>query len=371
MHILFICDPIDKQKAGIFQYTLQVAYHIWKLNTQHQLSFITLKSDKIMNEIIATPLPNTLPFLVNDPVRQFITLPRLINKLKPDIVVEPAHFGPFNLSKGIKRITVIHDLTPLLFPSFHLLSSHILHRIFLGRILRKADLILTNSENTRHDIYQYSSFAKVKTNTLLLGKDDFFKPTNEQSILEKYKIRKPYILSVGTLEPRKNLITLLNAFEKYKKTCTNETVLVLIGQNGWKNKQLEETLVQHPFKNEIVRTGYIERLDLPALYSHCLTFIYPSLYEGFGLPLLEAMACGAPAIAADNSSLKEVGGEAAIYFPTKDDDILSSRIQQVSENITLQEELRKKSLIQAQKFSWKKYAESFLELIEKKWGTIT
>lgn len=367
MHILFIVDPIDKQKAGIYQYTLQMVYHVWKMNTKHQLSFISLHCDQILSQITAIPLPNTIPFIMNDPIRQFVSLPRLINKLKPDVVIEPAHFGPFNLSKSIKRITVIHDLTPILYPDLHPLSSQILHRVFLKRILRKADLIITNSENTKMDVIEYSEQVKSKTHSILLGKDKLFRPLKDKSILEKYLISKPFILSVGTLEPRKNLVTLLRAFQIFKTTNQSDTILVLTGQNGWKNNNLEKTIEEHPFKKDIIRTGYVDSGDLPALYSQCSVFIYPSLYEGFGLPLLEAMACGAPCVIADNSSLKEVGGEAVLYFPTKDPSALSLQMVEICKHPKKQEEFKEKSLRQAENFSWEKYAVTFLELIEKKW----
>ena len=368
MHILFIVDPIDKQKAGIYHYTLQMVYHIWKMNTKHQLSFISLNSDQILSQIKAIPLPNTIPFIMNDPIRQLVSLPHLINKIKPDVVVEPAHFGPFNLLKRIKRITVIHDLTPILFPDLHPLSSQVLHRIFMKRILRKADLIITNSENTKLDVIKYSKQVALKTHSVLLGKDKLFRPLKDESILEKHRIGKPFILSVGTLEPRKNLITLLNAFRIFKSTHQSDVVLVMTGQNGWKNKNLEKTINEHPFKQDIIRTAYVDSKDLPALYSHCSVFIYPSLYEGFGLPLLEAMACGAPCIAAQNSSLTEVGGNAAVYFETKNAEDLSSKIKKVIEDDKWRKELENKSLEQAEGFSWEKYATEFIGLIEQKWG---
>ncbi len=115
MHIAIICDPIDKQSAGIYQYTLNLVHQLHLSNSEYRFSFITVNSKAILEVIPTIPHPNTIKFLVNDPIRAFLTLPKLINKLNPDIVIEPAHFGPFNLNKRIKRVTVIHDLTPLLF----------------------------------------------------------------------------------------------------------------------------------------------------------------------------------------------------------------------------------------------------------------
>jgi len=366
MHIVFICDPIDKQTAGIYQFTLQVVNHLWIANKKHRLSFITLNSSKILNIIPAIPRPNSLKFLFNDPIRAFVTLPRLINKLNPDIVVEPAHFGPFNLKSSIKRITIIHDLTPILFPQYHPFFSRFLQKVFLPRIIKKADLVITNSCNTSKDVIRFSKIAQNKTHTILLGKDSIFKPDNRKSILLKYNIKEPYILNVGTIEPRKNLITLLRAFTLFKDRFDSDISLVIVGGSGWKNKALATVLNNHPYKNAIVLTGFVDRNDMPAIYSQCSTFVYPSIYEGFGLPLIEAMACGAPCISANNSSLPEVGGDAALYFKTKDPISLSKTIYRVISNHKLQKELMFASKKQAEKFTWTKYVNEFLNVIDNK-----
>lgn len=364
MHIVFICDPIDKQSAGIYQYTLQVVQHLWKLNNKHRLSFITLNSKVILDHIPAIPLPNTLKFLTNDPVRTFITLPRLINKLNPDIVIEPAHFGPFNLKKSVKRITVIHDLTPILYPQFHPFLSRFLQKIFLPTIIKKAQLIITNSENTTKDILNTYPNTQIKTKGILLGKDAIFKPSIDGEILDKYKITTPYLLTVATLEPRKNLTTLLQAFTLFKKQKSSNTKLVLIGGEGWKNNQLKAAIDHHPFKNDIILTFYMERKDMPAIFTQCEIFIYPSIYEGFGLPLLEAMACGAACISANNSSLPEVGGDAVLYFQTMNPNDLMDKIEKIFTNQILKKELKVKGLHQAKKFSWEKYAHEFMGILE-------
>ncbi|NPD45549.1 MULTISPECIES: glycosyltransferase family 1 protein [unclassified Lentimicrobium] len=365
MHIVFICDPIDKQTAGIFQYTLQVARHIYKHNTKYRITFVTIHSKFIDGDIPAVTFPNFIRFLSNDPIRQFITLPRYLNKLNPDVVVEPAHFGPFNLKKRIKRITIIHDLTPILFPHYHPFLSRFLQKLFLPGILKRADLIITNSRHTTRDVNRYCENSKRKTKTILLGKETFFKPSQNQDVLQKYKIDAPYILNVGTLEPRKNLLTLLEAYAIYRKSKSSNNKLVIIGGGGWMNEKFDKAIANHANKRDIICTGFVEREEMPALYSQSRAFVYPSLYEGFGLPLLEAMSCGAACIAANNSSLPEVGGRGALYFNSLNANDLAERMSLINNDESKREELIQLGIIQAAKFSWDRYAEDFLLAIEK------
>ena len=178
MHIAIIADPLDKQKAGIHYLTKHLVYNLLKLDKKNRYSIIRFKkeADQLKgNKTIV--LKNTLPFLYNDPVRTFITLPLLLRKLKPDIVIETAHFGPFNLPKKIKRVTIIHDLSPIRFPKFHPFLSQFLQRIFFSGIIKRADLLITNSENTSLDLLKTYPKSDCKTKKILLGKEDIFKPT--------------------------------------------------------------------------------------------------------------------------------------------------------------------------------------------------
>ena len=289
-------------------------------------------------------------------------IPLIIRRLNPDVVLEPAHFGPFNLPKRIKRITVIHDLTPIIFPQFHRWHSQILQKIFLGRVLKNADMVLTNSENTGQDVGKYYPVTKGKIVSGLLGKEELYKPTQSRQFLEQKKIDFPYFLFVGTIEPRKNLLILLEAFAAYKKKDKTETKLMIVGGNGWKSESFLEALEQHPNRADIIRPGYVEKQYLPELYTHCKAFIYPSLYEGFGLPILEAMACGALVITSNISSMPEVGGEAAFYISPSLSSSLLQKMEVVS-NLSVDEIAngKRKSIAQASQFSWKKFALHFKE----------
>jgi len=368
MHIAIIADPIDKQTAGIHYLTKHLIFNLLKFDKKNRYSIIRFKkeTDQLKSKTIV--LKNTLLFLKNDPIRTFITLPLLLRKLNPDVVVETAHFGPFNLPKKIKRVTIIHDLSPIKFPKFHPFLSQYLQKLFFPGIIKRSDLLFTNSKNTSQDLKSFYPESKSKICQLYLGKEDIFKPTKSEDIFKKYGINKPYFLSVGTIEPRKNLNTLLAAFSFFKKEHSSNIQLVIVGGDGWKTKSFYSELNKHPFKNDIKLIGYVNRLNLPALYSNALAFIYPSYYEGFGLPVLEAMACGAACIISNTSSLPEVGGEAALYFNPERPEELAERFNYILTEKEVQDSMKEASIQQASMFTWKKYAQEFIDELETRFG---
>lgn len=364
MRIAILADALDRQYAGIHIYTKEIIRSLAKIAPQHEWLVVRpeAKGDIAGVEEVVIPLyniPGHLPF------RLFVQIPYVLSQKQVDIVIEPGHFGPFNLPRKIKRVTVIHDLTPLLFPEMHVFRGHALQRLFLPRILRRADHIITNSVYTRSDVIKRFPFAQNKTTAALLGKEAIFQPDHRPEILGKYGITNPYFLFTGTIEPRKNLPVLLKAFEHLKGETGSEHQLVLVGKVGWKSEELVQKIHASPFATDILQLGYLDREDLPAIYSQAIAFVYPSLYEGFGLPVLEAMACGTPVITTNVSSLPEVGGEAACYFAPEDVTRLVAHMQRLSEDASLREQRIQASLQQAAKFSWEKAAKAFVGALEE------
>jgi glycosyltransferase involved in cell wall biosynthesis len=298
-------------------------------------------------------------------LRMFWIIPRKIRKMKADIVVETAHFGPFNLPSKIKRVTVIHDLTPILFPGLHRFHSQLLQKIFLKKILKRASLIITNSKNTSKDVVDYSPQSEQKVKSIYLGRDTDIEYCADLEIIQPYTNGHPYFLFAGTIEPRKNLEMLLEAFELFKQISGGNDRLIIVGQRGWKSKTFFRKLRQHPFRDEIILTGYVERSVLSALYSHATAFVFPSIYEGFGLPVLEAMSCGTPCLLSNSSSLPEIGGNAAYYFDDQDATELASFMIKISSNEELRSTLSSNALKQSALFSWEKHAESFNDEMKK------
>lgn len=364
MKIAILADPLDGQYAGIHIYTREFINAIIQYDKLNEYILIRQKKSIEYPQLQQVVVPNLPVYTGFQVLRLFFIFPIILRKLKVDAVLEPAHFGPFNLPKRIKRITVIHDLTPILFPELHRFYSQTLQRIFLQGILKKADLILTNSDHTSRDTIAFCQSTQDKIKRIYLGKDEQFTPTACSKTIDKFDLERPYFLSVGTIEPRKNLLLLLSAYEQFRRSGKERVRLLVVGKRGWKAQAIMNELENHPFKEDIKVLGYVNREELPVLYSKTLALIYPSIYEGFGLPVLEAMSCGAPCILSDSSSLPEVGGDAACYFKHTDSKKLFALMKEIFQDKQLRNSMRKKSLEQAAKFSWNAYAEAFVKAIE-------
>ncbi len=350
MHIAIIADSLDIQNAGVHVYTKNMIRSLQEKGN-HKVTVFRLSKDaenKFENEII---VKRVIPFLEKDPFRLFFKLPAAIRKINPDIVIEPAHFGPFNLPIKIKRVTIIHDLTPILFPQWHSFISRTLQKIFLPSIIKRSSLIIANSDNTKTDIENYYPSAKNKTVKIYPGTDQYY-ATN----VDFTEIKESFFLYTGTIEPRKDLITLLEAYYLFRTKSNLKYKLIICGSKGWKNNEFYNKLNQHPFRDDIELRGYVDKETLKKLYETTTAFIYPSLYEGFGLPVTEAMSCGAPCIIARDSSLIEAGGTAAKYFNPGDVYDLYERLSEITESKELFDQTIKKGIAHSHEFTWSKYA---------------
>jgi len=257
-----------------------------------------------------------------------------------------------------KKITTIHDLTIIRCPESQHPQIISVQRSRLSRVEKEINLVLTDSESTKKDILEFLKISPKKIKVNYLAADEIFKPEKNPSkidkIKQKYKIKDDYILSVATREPRKNLKKTIKAFIDLKQKNLN---LVLVGKYGW-GKDTNLT------KN-IIKTGFIPEEELPCLYSGAKVFVYPSLYEGFGLPVLEALSCGCPVVTSNTSSLPEITGDTAILVNPQNTSDISKAIYQILYNKQLSLELEQKGLKQAKKFSWKKTATKTIEAYEE------
>ncbi len=364
MKIAFLADAIDLQYAGIHVYTREILKAIHETDQKNEYVIVRSKAGGEFPRFQEIVIPINPKIPMHERWRQFLHFPLQLRKAGVDIVVEPCHFGPFNLPSRIKRVTVIHDLTPLLMPEFHIRNSQIAHKIFLPGILRRAAHIITNSEYTRQDVIRTFPFTKEKSTAILLGKDKIFRPDARPEILQKYGIASNYILFIGTLEPRKNLPTLLKAFEQFHVKHDSDLQLVLVGKKGWRIGPFLHQLETSPVKDKIILPGYVQQEHLPVLYSLARIFVYPSLYEGFGLPVLEAMACGTPVLTSRVSSLPEVGGDAALYFAPDSAEALCSLLEKLDADGQLRSKMGKKGLERAARFSWEKAGRETVAVLE-------
>jgi len=281
-----------------------------------------------------------------------------------DIFHSPYDEIPASVQKAnkLQAFLTIYDLIPILYPQF-LLSEQIplLYKKTLASIAQK-DWVTCISHSTKNDLCNYLNIDESRVFvTHLAAESSIFYPCEDVAKLaatrSKYGITDaPYILSLGTLEPRKNLDGAIRSFAKLiEEQNIKDLYLVLVGTQGWKyDKIMEEVSRKNFLKERIIFTGYVPESDLAALYSGALAFVYPSFYEGFGLPPLEAMQCGVPVITSNTSSLPEVVGEAGIMVDPKDTDALCHSMLEIYNNSSLRASMSLKSLAQAKLFSWER-----------------
>lgn len=365
MKIAILADPLDNQRGGVHVYTRELITALARLDSDNEYLLVREKATPAIPGTQSLVVPNNRFGLVFAAFRMFFIVPYLLRRHQVDIVVEPAHFGPFNLPRRVHRVTVIHDLTPLLFPQYHIWHSQMLQRLFLKGILRRASLVITNSRHTRKDVLEHFPFLKNKVIAAHLGANPALTPLRTRAWLDQQGITTPYWLTVGTIEPRKNLVNLLMAYQQYRQNGGSGQ-LIVAGQRGWKSEPFFEALGQHPYRADILLTGFVPDEALPQLYSHAQALIYPSEYEGFGLPVLEAMRCGCPVICSSVSSLPEVGGSVAYYIDYQEPASIARQMQAVDQlDDSARSALKEQSVEWAAQFNWAAHAKACHEALQK------
>ncbi len=361
---------IDRQRTGVDNYLYYLLNNLVEMGKSDEITLIHYKktSDPIYEHINDVLIPKIFPKLTD-----VLSLPETIKKADVDILHYPIHWHnqitPFFLNRGVKKVLTIHDLTPLLFPETHVRKTVLLWNSSLKLIKNRVDMIIADSQNTKNDCMKYLDIPGEKIKVVHLAADTRYKPLKNKEELRielesKYGLKHPFILSVGTLEKRKNISTLLKAFHKLKSNGVNHK-LVITGGEGWKYHEIFDTLDKYDLKKDVIFTGYVPDDDLVKLYNSADVFVYPSLYEGFGLPPLEAMACGCPVITSNTSSLPEVVGDAGIMVDPLDADGLYQEIYEILTDDKLKSMLMKKSLQRASMFNWRRTAQETWDIYEE------
>jgi alpha-1,3-rhamnosyl/mannosyltransferase len=257
-------------------------------------------------------------------------------------------------------VATIHDLTPIRFPHWHTPYQRLVAK-YLPKSVRRSDLLIADSQSTADDLMSYLDVPEEKIRVVpLAAAPHFYAPPGPEALLAargRYGLTGSYFLFVGTLEPRKNLGTLLLAYQKLPADVQREHPLVLVGSRGWEDERLLTTIDALP---HVKWLGRVPDADLPALLAGALGFVYPSYFEGFGLPVLEAMAAGCPVVTSNVSSLPEVTGtgpDAAALLVHPDDVAgLAAAMTRLAEEPALREDLKARGLARARLFSWDKAA---------------
>ncbi len=310
-----------------------------------------------------------IPARIYNHLERIIPLPyRLLFGTDADLT----QFFNYTIPYGVagKSMTIIHDMTFMVYPetiqkkTYNWLNSNI--RKYCGR----AAVILTVSEFSRQEIIKYLGIPADKIEVIYDGVDlDLFHPGYDPEQIdktkEKYGINGDYILYLGTLEPRKNIETLVAAYADLKNSRENVPKLVLAGKKGWMYDSIFAGVEAAGLKQDVIFTDYVPEEDVPLLMSGAKMFVFPSLYEGFGMPPLEAMACGTPVITSDAASLPEVVGDAGLTFPVKDTKALTQNMERLLDNAKLCERLSEAGIERAGQFTWESSAKKLIGIYHR------
>ncbi|MGE5392300.1 MAG: glycosyltransferase family 4 protein [Candidatus Saccharibacteria bacterium] len=265
-------------------------------------------------------------------------------------------------------VVTVHDVAFEMFPEAFTGFMRRYLVFFTRFAVKRARRIVAVSESTKRDLMRLYGCPKDKIEVIHLGRDEKFSPVpyaDAQAVLDKHGlIYKKYILFVGTLQPRKNIARLVEAFIKLRKENRIEEKLVIIGGRGWLWKPILEKIQAAGLKDAIQVLGYVEDGELPAIYSGASLLTLPALYEGFGLPPLEAMACGTPVVVSNVSSLPEVAGEAGVLVDPLNVNSIAGGLLRVLIDPELKKKMSAEGLKQAERFSWDRTAKKTLELLE-------
>jgi len=266
-------------------------------------------------------------------------------------------------------VVTVHDVIFRRFPEFFSARDRLLFATLLPLTLRRAAAIITDSQSSRADIVAFYPFAGGKVYAVPLAPSSAFQPVDapdaRRAICERYGIASRFILAVGNVQPRKNLMRLVAAFRGLLSQGLEACQLVLVGKDALRSDELHAAVGDLVRSGRVVLTGYVPTGDLPALYSAAATFAYVSIYEGFGLPILEAMACGTPVITSDRSSMPEVAGAAAVLVDPTNVDRIAAALHTVLTQPALAHELRRRGLARAAPFTWDATARQTAEVYRR------
>lgn len=346
----------NKYLSGVGRYAKNLVTELIKYD-QENYSLISGIDHHFLSKsnYIDVSLPQSNLLLAN----KLETLLGYVNDL--DLIFSP--YYPVTERRSFKAVLTIHDLIPLRSPE--LFNNEMVFRFFdqdIRRTVNHVEHIIADSYSTKKDIMECYAVDESKISVVHLASDPVFSgyedrnSLDEKSILNKYKINKPYLLSVCTIEPRKNLSRTLKAYKLLRERGSTDLCLVLVGALGWNYRELLKEITESKLADDIIITGYIPDEDLPVIYKCAQIFTYNSLYEGFGLPILEAMSCGVPVVTSNVSSIPEVAGDSVVYCNPYEVESIAEAMEKALTDESLQRRLSMLGKERAQLFSWEKTA---------------
>jgi glycosyltransferase involved in cell wall biosynthesis len=366
MRICIDLTPAIQGHAGIGRYAEEMARALVELGSDDDLQLFYTDTGQRTPKPPLDRLPRRVLPWPNKPWRLIVLLHTFLRLRMDrwlggvDIFHATDHLLPPLGRTG--SVLTVYDLTFITQPETHRALNRSFTTLMMPRFLRAADAVVAISESTRRDIERYYPFAGLRTSVVHMGVSSRFRPASTEAMASarrKYALPGRFFLYVGTIEPRKNLVTLFEAFKRAELPDMN---LVIAGRKGWLYDETLARLRAMGLEQVVRFTGFVPDEDLPALYSLAEAFVFPSLYEGFGLPVLEAAACGTPVLCSNTSSLPEVVGDAALLLPPDDVRSWGEGLVQIAQEPALRADLSQRGRRQAARFSWHTAAGQMREL---------
>lgn len=379
MKIGFDIRPLmDASYSGVSEFTKEVLLGMLRLDHEDEFrlyynSFRRVAHrfpdfDQANAAIVSTHYPNKV---FNYLMQKHLRWPKLDQASGADVFFAP-HINFYALSRNQPSILVVHDLSFLRYPQFFSWRKNVWHgQLETGKLVHRFSKVVAISQNTKDDLIELCGLRPEKIEVIHSGISAGYQPVDPVSkpaiaVKEKYGLSSRFILSLGTIEPRKNIEGLIAAYELLldRNRQLGDLRLVIAGGLGWKSEAIIKAWKSSKYHDRIKFIGYVDNQDKAALYSLAELFAFPSFYEGFGFPPLEAMACGTPVVSSFASSLPEVLGDAAAYADPFDAADLAGAMERVLASHEAAERLRRKGFAQAAKFGWPSASERYLRLIK-------
>lgn len=355
---------------GVGYFTREVFSRLVRQHPEHQFYFLFDRP--------YTPAhlyaPNVHPVVVSPPARHpllwkwwyDVKLPGVLRRIKADLLVSPD--GYCSLSTKVPQCLVVHDLGFLHQPATYRKTHLAYFKRYYPRFVQKARTIAAVSEHTKQDLIRQYKTPTGKIDVVYSAAKDVFQPLpfeEKQRVKEQYTEGREYFIYTGAIHPRKNLVNLLKAFSLFKKRQRVSWKLVLAGRLAWKNDEFLTLLKTYKFRDDVVLTGYLPESELARLTASAYALVYPSLFEGFGVPVLEAMKCGVPPLTSEGTSMQEIGGDAALYFNPAEPPDIADKLMLIYKDENLRSQLILKGKEQVAQFSWDRTAALVWEAMMK------
>lgn len=333
--------------SGVGYYTARIVDHLAKLVGRDVKELLLLSNGPVERALPKEArLITGLRFPIRSVWMQFL-LPLLLRRLRPDLVHYTNYLAPA-VSTGAYVVSV-HDMSLTRTPEHHTLKKRLLTASLVPKVAKSARLVLTPSEATSRDVIADLGIPRERVVSIPYAAAEMFRSVPERP---PYKgLDEPYFLFVGTIEPRKNLVRLMDAFAGFAREVSGVN-LVMAGQRGWKCEEIYARAAASDVAPRVVILDYVSEDSLPSLYSHALACVYPSLFEGFGFPVVEAMACGTPVLTSNTTSLAEIGEGAALLVDPLDTKAICDGLRSLAGDASLRASLRTRGLARAASFSW-------------------